>query len=730
LEDIIPPIAGHAIVILLLQLAALLVLARVLAHGMQRIGQPGVMGELLAGIVLGPTILGHYAPDLFVLAFPQDTAQFHLLEVVSSLGMILLLLLTGLETDIRAMRHLGRAALMASIFGMVIPFAGGLALGWFLPDAFLTDPLNRPVFAAFLATAMAISAMPVIAKILMDLNLMRRNVGMVILSAGVVDDTTGWLVLSVIAGIVTAGSFRGIDLVLTLLWLATFLAAMRWLAYPVMVRAIRYANEHVELKGVDLTIILGFTFLAAGITEAIGVHAVFGAFVAGLLVRQIRRVQTSSLHTLEVFVLSALSPVFFAFVGLKVNLWTLSGWQLPTLVLGVAISGKLVGCYLGGRLGRMSHWESLALGFGMNARGGMGLIVALIGLSLGLLTQELYSTIVLVAVVTSFMAPLLLRWVLPRLPLSEEERRRMEDTNGLGLLPARGMRILVPTAGGKNAELAIRLAAPLMKRQEGQIVALYVDRPGGGRKWWPPRRPSLAGTDLEAHFGRAAAAMGGTAGTLVTRRAVGSEVALAVIDEAGRDYDLLMLGAAPEASLHDSLTRRIVEKAPVHVAIVRRVPADLPAGELRILVPIDGSVFSRYAAEFAFAHAGAEGGEVTLLHVIDESRLGSGPDALPVAERRPGRALSHEDGAVLEAQLERELGGLAARHGCDFSTRVVPSTSPAETIITESETGYHDLLVLGAENKLLGAPLFYGQGTAEVFERAGCTTVVIVPRLE
>ena len=647
------------------------------------------------------------------------------------MGMVLLLLLTGLETDVRAARNLARPAVMASIFGMVIPFASGLVLGWTLPDELLTDPGNRPIFAAFLATAMAISAMPVIAKILIDLGLIRRNVGMVILSAGVIDDTTGWLILSMIAGAATGGTFRPQELGQTLLLLALFLAAMRWLAYPLMVRAIRYVNAHVDLAGGDVTLILGFTFLAAAATEAIGVHAVFGAFVAGLVLRQVRRVQTSALSALEVFVLAALAPVFFAFVGLKVDLWALSGWQLPTLVIGVAIGGKLVGCYLGGRLGRLSHWESLALGFGMNARGAMGLIVALIGLSLGLLTLEMYSIIVLVAVVTSFMAPLLLRWALPHLPMNDEERRRMSDTGGMRLLPSGSIRMLVPTAGGENAMGAIRLAAPLATSYQGQVVALYVESrlaEGSPSARFLPHRPSLAGTNLEAHFRRAGELVNGDPGSFAIRRTKNPDVAAAVIEEAARDYDLLMIGAAPDAPLHDALMHRIVRKAPIHVVIVRRSERETPTAGPRVLVPVDGSLFSHFAAEFAFAYAHAAQGHVTLLHVVDEARLASG--SFPVPERRPGRALGPLEASDLQAHYEQEYGPLAARYGVSFSTRIITGGSPPEITIAESSAGYHDVLVIGAENKLLGTPLFYGQGTAEILERAGCTTAVVIPRIE
>lgn len=731
LDNSIELLSGHAILVLLLQLAVLLVLARVLAELMGRIGQPAVIGELLAGIILGPTVLGYLSPETFAWAFPQEAAQFHLLEVVSWLGMILLLLLTGLETDIRVVKNLGRAALSASVFGMVIPFASGLVLGWYLPDRFLTDPANRNIFAAFLATTMAISAMPVIAKILMDLKLIRRDVGLVILSAGVVDDTTGWLILSVIAGIAAGGAFDPVDFMQTLLWLAAFLVAMRWVVYPLMSRLVRYLNERVALAGADLTLILGFTFLAAATTEAIGVHAVFGAFVAGILVRQIRRVRTSSLQSLEVFVLSALSPIFFAFAGLKVNLWDLSGWGLPLLVLGVAIGGKLVGCYIGGRLGRMSHWESLAVGFGMNARGAMGLIVALIGLSLGLLTQEVYSVIVLMAVATSLMAPLLLKWALPHLPMSEEERRRIQDAGQVPFLPRASVRILVPTAGGQNAMAAIRVAAPLARLKRGQVVALYVESrdPGEEKKRWRlPRRPSLAGTNLAEHLRQAAEVVGGSEGKLLTRQVARPDVARAVLEEAGRDYDLMMIGAGGNAPLHDPMTQRILRKSPIPVLIVRRSSQPLPATAVRLLVPFDGSVFSRYATEFSFVFAAASDGHVTILHVVDETRLTS--SSLPVTERRIAQTADPVRTADLEAQLQRALGPAAARHGARLSIRIVTGGSPAETILAESHSDHHDLLVLGAENKLVGASLSFGQGTAEILERAGCTTAVVVPRFE
>lgn len=698
-----PPesLPASALLLLLLQLGVLLLAARALAEVCRRLGQPAVIGELLAGVLLGPTVAGRFAPDLFGALFPPDGLA--LLELVSWLGMILLLLLTGLETDLRAVRGLGRAAIWASTLGMLVPFGSGFALGWLLPDTYLTDPASRPLLAAFLATSMAISALPVIAKILIDLGLIRRDLGLVTLSAAVVDDTTGWLLLSVIAGIATGGGFSARSLALTLTGLTLFGLAMRWVAYPLFVRAVRAVNAGVGIPGADLTLVLCLTFFCAAVTEAMGVHALLGAFAAGLVVRQVPRLRASSLETLETFVLSALAPVFFAFVGLRVDLWALSGWQMPLAVLAVAVAGKLVGCYLGGRLGGLSHWESLALGFGMNARGAMGLVVALIGLSLGLLTEALYATIVMVAVVTSFMAPLLLRWAAPHLPLGEDERRRLEDDRRTTLLPATPLRVLVPTAGGANAWAALRLAAPLVDRPHGQLTALYVSSDGAerGRRFWRPR-VSLAGRGLDEHFRRAAALL--TTGRFSTKETSGTDVATAVLGEAGRDYDLLFMGAAPERAFEDPLARRVIEEASLPVVLVQSRLQNGDETLRTILLPLDGSVYSRYAAEVALALAAGLGATVDVLHVVaDASRAGQA-----------------------EAELAARLAAIAPP-GAPVSVRVVSHRRPAELIISESQSGRYDLIVVAAEPKLLGRPSLFGQGTAEIVDRAGCTTAVVLP---
>ena len=723
----LPPISGHAIRLLLLQLGGVLALARALSEMMRRLKQPAVIGELMAGILLGPTVLGHYLPALELRVFPPTTRQFHLLEAISWIGMVLLLLLTGLETDLRVMRSLGRPALFASIGGMAVNFSVGGTLGWMIPAAYLADPAARPIFAAFLATALAITAMPVVAKILIDLDLIRRNIGVLILSAGVLDDITGWLVLSVIAGIASAGAFIASRLALTLLGLVAYVAAMRYLVYPLFSRLLRYVNERVQLAGADVTLILVFTFVSAAVTEAIGIHAVFGAFAMGLLVRQVPRVRQTSLHAIETFVLSALSPVFFAFVGLKVDLWSLTGWGLPSLVIGVAIAGKLAGCYGGARLGGLPHWDALAVGIGMNARGAMELVVALIGLSLGLLTSEMYSTIVLVAVVTSFIAPVFLRLVIPKLTMTDDERGRTAQEGRKRLLPGGPLRILAPTAGGPNAAAVLAIAAPMVASNGGALVALYVERVRrhGVWSWLLGHRRSLAGRGIESHLTQAADRMGTHRSRFLTKRALSSDAASAVLDEAGRDYDLLMLGAAPRHIAESSMSARVLSEADLPAVVVRSTGSAVPTVFARLLVPLDGSVASRAAAEFAFAYARAAGAAISLVHVVDETRVAIGAVASP--ESREAHRIADAEEYSIEAGIRSNYDALAEDGGVEYDIRVVASGDPTSTIIEMANTGEFDLLVLGAEAKLLARPQFFGQGTADIVDRVECTAAVVIP---
>src|SRR3569623_1037998 len=389
-------ISNHGVYLLLIELALLIGVTRLGAELFRRLGLPAVVGELGGGSLLGPSVFGRFWPELFRSVFPAGSGQFQLLDVIGTLGMTFLLLLTGLETDVKLVRNLGRAALMTSAAGMVLPFARGFALGQFMPDVYLASPDHRTLFSLFLATTMSISAMPVIAKILVDLDLTKRNIGLVILSAGVVDDTAGWLILSLIAGAATHGSVRVGQLGLTILCLIIFLAFAAVILPPFLRLAIRATVERFRVADSDLALIVATTLACAAVTERIGIHAVFGAFVAGLVLHQEPRLQKDTVARLESFVMS---------------------------ILG---------------------------------------------------TQK-FSIIVMMAIVTSFMAPIGLRLTMPRVRMTEDERQRITASRSMGMLNPEHLRVLLPTGGGPNALVVAPVAFGLAQRSSAAVELLWVD---------------------------------------------------------------------------------------------------------------------------------------------------------------------------------------------------------------------------------------------------------------
>src|ERR1700733_11002022 len=232
----------------LIQLTLLFVIARALADVMKRLGQATVIGELLAGILLGPTVLGHFAPGLHAFIFPPDVLADHLLEAVAWLGVIMLLLYTGLETDLGILRGLGRTPFAVSAFGVIVPAATGFALGWYLPAEYLAAPNGRLIFSLFMAVAMSISAVPVIAKILIDLDLMRRDLGLLILGAGILDDTIGWLMLSIVAGLAAHGVLDLGTFARILVAVIAFVAFCYFIGANLIVRTMRWVDDRARAE--------------------------------------------------------------------------------------------------------------------------------------------------------------------------------------------------------------------------------------------------------------------------------------------------------------------------------------------------------------------------------------------------------------------------------------------------------------------------------------------------
>jgi len=713
------PLAGHAVFLLLIQLALLIVVARLGAELAKRLGLPAVVGELAAGITLGPTGLGHYAPGAFAAVFPHSSEQFHLLDVFGNVGMVLLMLLTGLETDVRLLRNLGRAAMIASAMGMVLPFGLGFGLGYIMPAEYLVDPSSRILFSAFLATAMSISAMPVIAKILVDLDLTKRNIGLVILSAGVVDDTVGWLILSLIAGAASKGVMRFADLGLTVLYLAAFLVGVAFLLYPVL-RVLVRASERFRTPDSDLVVIIVVTLLCAAATEHIGVHAVFGAFVAGVTLHQVPRVRKETVTRLESFVFGVLAPVFFGIVGLKVDLWNLGSGHMMAVVIFVACLGKLIGCSLGALWGGMRFWEAASIAVAMNARGAMEIVVATIGLSLGILSPQMFSIIVMVAIVTSFMAPLGLRLTMPRVRMTEDETRRILASESKGAFDPQRVRVLLATGGGPNAMAAAPLALGIAKRSDSPVRVVYAEVKTG--RWRRALRAFSKGPpqNISQHI-EALKGMGNGHAPEV-RETSGPTVARAILNEARRGHDLIVMGSGEGASIGGPVVEEVVSKAPCHVAVMKTPPAT-PAGPFKnILVPVDGSVASRTAVELALRYAESAGADLSLA---------------VLTERRPqAAAYTDMSGTHTTAEMSITSGEELERISVVFRASKLRPTilhlayDPRSSAVAQAvEKGSYDLVVLGAENRAIQHRLFFGYENERLIRATRVPVVVVVPHM-
>ncbi|MEU8388638.1 cation:proton antiporter [Micromonospora sp. NPDC048843] len=444
----VAPVAAHYLLVFLLQVSILLLLALLLGRLATRFGMPAVVGELCTGVLLGPSLLDHVAPGVADWLLPKDAGQFHLLDAVGQIGVLLLVGITGTEINFALVRRRGATAARVSIGGFIVPLGLGVATGYLLPASFLADEGDRTVFALFLGVAMCVSAIPVIAKTLMDMNLMHRNVGQLILSAGMVDDVFGWLMLSVVSAMATTG-LRVQQVGLSLLYLLVVIGFAAFIGRPLVRSALRLAARSAEAGPIVATTVV-IVLLGAAATHAMGLEAVFGAFVAGILIgmcgRTIRDqtaipgavdapirdrvrsgVDLGRLAPLRTVVLGVLAPLFFATAGLRMDLTALGDpvvLAAAIVVLLIAILGKFAGAYIGARASRLTRWEALALGSGMNARGVIEVIVAMVGLQLGVLSTAAYTVIVLVAIVTSLMAPPALRFTMRRVEHTAEEQLR------------------------------------------------------------------------------------------------------------------------------------------------------------------------------------------------------------------------------------------------------------------------------------------------------------------
>ena len=699
------PLTEHQLLVFWTQLLVLVLFARVFGEVMRRAGLPSVIGQLAAGVVLGPSIFGKVWPDGFHWFLPDYEIQSGALYAVSWLGVALLLITAGFETDLGLIRRLGRAAALVTGFSLVVPLIGGLIVGEVLPDSFVGPESERLVFALFVAAALSVSALAVIAKILSELGLMRRDFGQITVAAGMANDVVGWVMLAIFAGFATSGEVSIGGIIKTVGGLALFVLIAMTLGQRVVDRALRYVRRNGPNIPGAMTVVI-FTMLIYGVaTQALGIEAVLGAFVAGVVLHRSRFQQRDVLHHIESVTDSFLAPIFFATAGLRVDLALLGedqALQWAGLVIAVAIVAKFAGAFIGARLAGQSPRAATALGAGLNARGALEIVIASVGLALGVFTETAYTVIVIVPLVTSIFAAVSLRIVVRDWRGSAEEQERLDREEALAKnLVVKSSRILLPSQG-QPASIAA-----------AQIVQFA----------WPKEAPATIVTvegsdDVDVEVLRAVL----DEREVDHAHASGGDIAAAIVAESQLGYGVVAVGVAArhQGVLYSPMVDELLLNAVTPVVIVRRargLDRPLPPAFSRAIVPVTGTRSSRSAQEVAFAISGQLGTEVVLSHVINRV------NELPRLFARRGAA---EDPALTAANsmmagaVER-----AQQAGIDPRQLVREGHSAGEVLVQVARAEEADLVVLGAQLRNVDGRPFLGHTVETVLERSDATVVVV-----
>ncbi|HEY4163639.1 MAG TPA: cation:proton antiporter [Dongiaceae bacterium] len=746
--------------ILLIDILILVISGRLLGELMQRIGQPSVMGQLLAGVMLGPSLFGLVWPEAQHAIFGGGEAQKAMLDAVANIGVLMLLLLAGMETDLGLARRTGRASICVSIAGICLPFICGFALGQYLPDSLLPNPQERFAGALLLGTCLSISSVKIVAMVVREMNFLRRNLGQVIVASAVIDDTIGWIIIAITLSLIEHGDFNPLALAKSVVGTALFLVLSFTIGRRIVFWMIRWTNDNMRSELPVISLILAITFGMALITQAIGVHDVLGAFVAGILIGESPILTRQIDEQLRGLITALFMPVFFGLAGLTADLTILKDPQLLLLTIGliaIATLGKFSGAFAGGFMGGLTGRESLAIASGMNARGSTEVIVATIGLSMGVLSQNLFTMVVTMAVLTTLAMPPMLRWSLGRLPMRKEEKERIEreEFEAKGFMP-NVERLLLAVDDSANGKLAARLTGLLAGRRGTPTTLLRVrDTDDESKKKEPkedsPEADLKAGAEIardaeaedeQARADQAAAEKraekNGTSEAeeqkaikngdekpaaksskphvpVVKTEAKPGSAEDAIAREASKGYDLLMLGIqetlGPNGALHEDLARIAAGfDGPLGVVLGRGVHLENPSSSFRLLVPVSGNNVSRRAAEVAVALARAQDVPITFLYVASGERKG----------RRRGMAVLHQH----EQAVLKELVTWAERYDTKAYTAIRTDMTPQEAILRELKRGKFDLVVMGV-NRRPGDALFFGNVTGDVIEQSKVSILLL-----
>lgn len=402
-------LGSGAVIILMLQLSVILVTCRLFAELARKLNQPGVVGEIIAGIILGPTLLGTVFPEIFSFIFPADGNSKLMLEGFTQVAVVLLLFIAGLEVDLHIVWQQGKQALLVSFFALVIPFIIGFSICYYAPGFFGVSESDSLVFSLFMATIMGMTALPVIARILMDLNIFKSRLGMLIIASAMIVDLVCWLIFTIILSMMgTSHSSSGVGQ--TIVFTLGFTILMLTFGRAVLNRVLPWVNKKLAWPGGLLSLSLALCFLAAAFTEYIGIHAIFGALIIGVALGDSEHMSERAKEIVHQFINNIFAPLFFVSIGLYINVVQSFNLTLVVAILLIAIVSKTIGASLGARLGGLNKNQSLAVGMGMNTHGTLEIILGTLALRAGLISEQIFVAILVMVIVTILVAAPLVKY--------------------------------------------------------------------------------------------------------------------------------------------------------------------------------------------------------------------------------------------------------------------------------------------------------------------------------
>jgi Kef-type K+ transport system membrane component KefB/nucleotide-binding universal stress UspA family protein len=647
------------------QIAAILVVSRLLGLGARAIGQPLVIAEITAGIVLGPSLLGWLAPEAYAVVFAEESLG--VLQLVSQLGLVLFMFLVGLELDPTLLRGRAHTSVAISHTSIVVPFALGAAVAPFLHGMLAPEGVALLPFTLFLGAAMSITAFPVLARILTERLLLRSRIGAITIACAAVDDVTAWCLLAFVVATARASGLEGA--MLTTAMALVYIAFMFVVVRPLLRKlAQRFASREALTQNV-VALVLLCLFLSSWATELIGIHALFGAFLFGSVLPKDGGFAHALAEKLEDLVLVVLLPLFFAFSGVRTQIGLVdsaSEWAICGFIIFIACLGKFGGSAIAARLTGMGWRESSAIGVLMNTRGLMELIVLNIGLDLGVISPTLFTMMVIMALVTTFMTTPILQLIYPAERLAREIMRAAESRQERVVEDR--FTPLVCVAYDRTGPGLVTLAAAMRQpgRTAGPAFALNLVPPTNRASFYLGRTPEeISQTALTPALARARE----LAMPLKPISFVSNEPAQDICGVASaKGADLVLLGWHKPVigqSMLAGIVHEVLEAAPCDVGVF--IDRGLSRVQ-RVLVPFIGSMHDHAALALAQRLLHGSGAEITILHVkAPGESVGAGAAAAD---------LVHQDG------------------GSKVTLRVIEHASPADAALAESREGY-DLLVVG-----------------------------------